>query len=74
MTHHNLPAPCLCTVWQHCVSVGQKVSAGSDIVSVESMKLELPVSATVSGTVTYLKPMGEPAEEGETVATIESDD
>jgi len=67
----NVPAPHACVVWQHCCSVGQVVAAGSDIISVESMKMEFLVQAPCNGTVTWLKPMGEQAEEGEALATIE---
>ena len=35
-------------------SVGQTVRAGDALVTVESMKMELPVSAPMDGTVTQL--------------------
>lgn len=59
-----------CVVFQHCVSVGQKVVAGQDLVACEAMKMEVPVASGVSGTVAWLKPMGELVEAGEPVAII----
>jgi urea carboxylase len=70
MTTTHVPAPMACTVWQHSVSLGQEVVVGSDIISIESMKLEVAVQAPCSGVITYLRPMGEVAEEGETIASI----
>ncbi len=67
----DVPSPLSGTVWQHSVSEGQEVEEGSAIMTLECMKMEMEVNAPCSGTVTWLKPMGEPVEEGETVATIE---
>jgi len=68
----RVPAPTPATCWQHCVSVGQQVSAGSDIISLECMKMEFPVQAPVSGTIVWLIPMGDLVEKDGDVAVIET--
>lgn len=40
------------TVLNVQVAVGDTISAGQDVVTLESMKMEVPVAAEVSGTVT----------------------
>ena len=42
-------------VWQVPVSDGQEVSEGEELVILESMKMEIPVEAPASGTVTDLR-------------------
>ena len=63
-------APFACTVWQHSVSVGQEVIVGTDIMSIESMKMEVAIQAPCSGVVSWLKPMGEMLEQGEPIAVL----
>jgi urea carboxylase len=43
------------SVWKIAVSLGQSVKAGETLVLVESMKMELPVTATVDGVVAQLR-------------------
>jgi urea carboxylase len=69
----DVPSPVTGTVWQHACSEGQEVVEGSEIVMMEIMKMELSVCAPCSGRVTWLKPMGEPVQEGEKIATIEEE-
>ncbi|MBM7650103.1 acetyl-CoA carboxylase biotin carboxyl carrier protein [Bacillus ectoiniformans] len=38
-------------VWKVLVSEGEEVSAGQDVVILESMKMEIPIAAEESGTV-----------------------
>jgi len=40
------------SVWKVEVTVGQKVNEGDTLVVVESMKMEIPVTAPAAGTVT----------------------
>ncbi|MCY0874857.1 MAG: acetyl-CoA carboxylase biotin carboxyl carrier protein subunit [Firmicutes bacterium] len=42
------------TVYKILVQVGQVVSVGDDTVILESMKMEVPVTAEVGGTVTRI--------------------
>jgi acetyl-CoA carboxylase biotin carboxyl carrier protein len=42
-------------VWKVLVSVGDQVQEGQDVVILESMKMEIPISAEVSGTVKEVK-------------------
>lgn len=71
MIRVDVKAPHGCVVFQHCCSVGQDVLEGSDIISIEAMKLETMVAAPASGTIVWLLPMGEQADEGDVIATIE---
>jgi biotin carboxyl carrier protein len=41
-------------VWQVRVEVGQSVAVGDEIVILESMKMEIPVLAPLSGTISEL--------------------
>ncbi|MCH7230339.1 urea carboxylase [Glycomyces sp. L485] len=45
-------APMAASVWRVDVAEGERVEAGQTVVVLEAMKLEMPVAATVSGTVT----------------------
>ena len=42
------------SVWKVEVAVGQQVSEGDTLVVVESMKMEIPVTAPSAGTVTEI--------------------
>lgn len=39
------------TVWKVLVKPGDKVTAGSDVLILESMKMEIPISAETDGVV-----------------------
>lgn len=39
------------TVWKVLVAEGEQVSAGQDVVILESMKMEIPIAAEEAGTV-----------------------
>lgn len=39
------------TVWKIVVSEGEQVQAGQDVVILESMKMEIPITAETSGVV-----------------------
>lgn len=60
------------TVWKVLVSVGDHVEHGQDILILESMKMEIPVAADRSGTITEIKVSeGEFVNEGDVVVEIE---
>jgi|TARA_B100001250_G_scaffold414612_1_gene454641 acetyl-CoA carboxylase biotin carboxyl carrier protein len=60
------------TVWKVVVEQGAIVAEGDELVILESMKMEIPVVATVAGTVTEMR-VGEEdrINEGDVVAVIE---
>ena len=60
------------TVWKVVVEEGATVAEGDEPVILESMKMEIPVVATVAGTVTEMR-VGEEdrINEGDVVAVIE---
>ena len=60
------------TVWKIEKKAGETVSEGDTIVSLESMKMEMPVEAPCGGTVREVKiKEGEPVDEGKTLAIID---
>lgn len=59
------------TIWTIDASMGATVKAGDSIVTVESMKMEIPVEAALAGTVSeVLVSKGEVVEEGQVVARL----
>jgi len=48
----DIRAEITASVWKVDVTAGQTVSENDEIIILESMKMEIPVVATVSGTVT----------------------
>jgi biotin carboxyl carrier protein len=58
-------------VWQVPAEVGQQVEEGDELAILESMKMEIPVIAPCSGTVTaiHIKPEDQ-VKEGDLVAEI----
>ncbi len=59
-------------VWQVRTEVGATVAEGDELVILESMKMEIPVTAPVSGTVSavHVAPDTQ-VQEGDLVATID---
>ena len=61
------------SVWKVVVRVGDKVEEGSELVVIESMKMEISVLVPVAGTVTeVVVPEGESIAEGGLVVVIAS--
>ena len=59
------------TVLEVKVKVGEAVSAGQEVAIVESMKMEVPLQASVAGTVkAVLKNAGDFLNEGETLIEL----
>jgi biotin carboxyl carrier protein len=59
-------------VWKVVVAEGHQVEEGDPLVILESMKMEIPVVAEHSGTVTQLKVVeGDLVQEGHLIAVIE---
>ena len=65
-------AEMVANVWKVLVARGDTVSQGDTICILESMKMEIPVEATASGTVTDLGVSeGGVVQEGDVIALIE---
>jgi acetyl-CoA carboxylase biotin carboxyl carrier protein len=62
------------SVWIHAVGVGQHVRAGTVVLVLECMKMEVPVETAVDGTVAELVDPGTQIVEGAVVAVIASDE
>lgn len=61
------------TVWVVEVEVGQHVAIGDTLVILESMKMEIPVTSPIAGTVASVAVDPQQAiQEGDLVATIEA--
>jgi acetyl-CoA carboxylase biotin carboxyl carrier protein len=59
-------------LWKIVVEVGQAVDEDDTLMIIESMKMEIPITTPVSGTVhKILVAEGEVVQEGQTVAIVE---
>jgi acetyl-CoA carboxylase biotin carboxyl carrier protein len=59
-------------VWKVVVGEGDRVVEGDTLVILESMKMEIPVEARSSGTVTRIAVAeGSPVQEGDVIAVID---
>ncbi|MGM1034500.1 MAG: acetyl-CoA carboxylase biotin carboxyl carrier protein subunit [Bacillota bacterium] len=60
------------SVWKIVANEGQSVTDGQDIIILESMKMEIPISAEEAGTIKELKVNeGDFVNEGDVLAVIE---
>jgi acetyl-CoA carboxylase biotin carboxyl carrier protein len=65
-------AEMVANVWKVLVSEGDEVGEGDTICILESMKMEIPVEAPSSGTVSSVKVAeGETVQEGDVIAVID---
>jgi len=65
-------AEMVANVWKVVAAEGDQVSDGDTLVVLESMKMEIPVLAEASGTVTSLGVAeGDTVQEGDLIAVIE---
>jgi acetyl-CoA carboxylase biotin carboxyl carrier protein len=68
----NVEAEMVANVWKVLVQPGAKVSEGDTLVILESMKMEIPVVAPTSGTVTAVNVVeGGVVQEGDVIAVVE---
>jgi len=59
-------------LWKIVTEVGQQVEVDDTIMILESMKMEIPITAPVAGTIKEIKVKeGEVVQEGQVVAVIE---
>jgi acetyl-CoA carboxylase biotin carboxyl carrier protein len=64
-------AEMVANVWKVTVSQGDRVEEGDTICILESMKMEIPVEATASGTISELNVAeGGVVQEGDVIAVI----
>jgi len=65
-------AEMVANVWKVVVSVGDQIEEGDTICILESMKMEIPVEATASGTIASLNvEEGGVVQENDVIAVIE---
>lgn len=68
----DVKCPISGTVWQVLVEVGQEVSEEEDLIILESMKMEIPVSAPEDGKVAeILVAPNQPVQEGQILLRLE---
>ena len=59
-------------LWKIVVEVGQAVDEDDTLMILESMKMEIPITSPIAGTVTQiLVAEGEVVQEGQTVAIVD---
>lgn len=66
----DIKAPVAGTLLRQCFSNGTKVNKGDTVIIIESMKMELEVKATESGTITYSVAPGSQIQNEQVLATI----
>jgi acetyl-CoA carboxylase biotin carboxyl carrier protein len=61
-------------LWKIVVEVGQHVEEDDTLMILESMKMEIPITTPVTGTVSEIRAKeGEVVQEGQTVAVVTPD-
>jgi acetyl-CoA carboxylase biotin carboxyl carrier protein len=61
-------------LWKVVVEVGQHVEEDDTLMILESMKMEIPITTPIAGTVTEIRAKeGEVVQEGQTVAVVTPD-
>ena len=69
---HKVRSEITGSVWKVEVAVGQTVAEGDTLVIVESMKMEIPISAPASGVVTEIfVAEGEPVADDQVVVHLD---
>ena len=63
-------APVAGTLLKYVVAEGTNVKTGDTIIMIESMKMELEIKATASGSVRFLLPPGSPISSGQPMAEL----
>jgi acetyl-CoA carboxylase biotin carboxyl carrier protein len=59
-------------LWKVVTQVGQQVEEDDTLMILESMKMEIPITSPITGTITQiLVKEGEVVQEGQTVAVVE---
>lgn len=64
-------APIVASVWKIEVAVGDRIEAGATVAVVESMKMEIPIFATIAGVVESIPvEPGQIVQEGDAVVML----
>ncbi|HEX6017632.1 MAG TPA: biotin/lipoyl-binding carrier protein [Burkholderiaceae bacterium] len=72
MKAHTIRSEVTGTVWKIVAGVGDAVAADQELLILESMKMEIPTTASVAGTVQrILVAEGDVVEEGQDLMVIE---
>ncbi|MBJ7609409.1 MAG: biotin/lipoyl-binding carrier protein [Candidatus Dormibacteraeota bacterium] len=59
-------------LWKIVTEVGQRVEEDDTIMILESMKMEIPITSPINGTITEIRVAeGDVVQEGQTVAVVE---
>ena len=67
----DVAAPIVGNIWQIEVAVGEHVDAGQTLIILESMKMEIPITAPTSGTVAAIPvELTQIVQEGDIVAQV----
>jgi acetyl-CoA carboxylase biotin carboxyl carrier protein len=71
---HDVIAELAANVWKIVAQPGDKIGPDDTLVILESMKMEIPVLAEVSGTITsFGVAEGDVINEGTVIATVDTD-
>lgn len=71
--HEAVVSPVAGSLWKLEVKVGDRVAEGQNVVIVEAMKMEIPVSSTCAGTVAALHVReGQSLTPGQTILTVQA--
>jgi len=71
---HDVIAELAANVWKIVAQPGDKIGPDDTLVILESMKMEIPVVAEVSGTITsFGVAEGDVINEGTVIATVDTD-
>ena len=73
MPVHDIPAPMTGTVLEVLIEAGARVTAGQELLVIESMKMEIPLESPAAGVIVeVLVAPQQRIEEGEPVLRLES--
>lgn len=71
---HEVVAEMAANVWKIVAKPGDKIGPDDTLLILESMKMEIPVTAEVSGTITsFAVAEGDVINEGAVIAIVETD-
>ncbi|MGN6721100.1 MAG: biotin/lipoyl-binding carrier protein [Marmoricola sp.] len=70
----DVVAPIVGNIWQLQVEIGDRIDAGETLMILESMKMEIPITAPRAGIVTTIPvDLAQIVQEGDVVATLAVD-